>query len=90
MDRRSMLLTCTMGMIALSTCAVFGGDEHEEQQALIKPIPNTKVTLQQGFPSNSLDITIELSTLLSGSTFDSTFQNPIDEGAQPWKMDPAL
>ena len=49
MNRRTMILMMgTLSLITFSNSYVFGEDEHEEQQALIKAMESAKVTLQQG------------------------------------------
>jgi len=48
MSRRTVMLIAALSLIAFSSGAVLGADEHEKQQALIKSIGSAKVTLQQG------------------------------------------
>lgn len=48
MNRRTIVLTATLSLVAFSSGFVLGADEHEEQQALIKSIGSAKITLQQG------------------------------------------
>jgi hypothetical protein len=48
MNRRTMMLIGTLCLITLTGTYVFGEDEHERQQALVKAIGSAKVTLQQG------------------------------------------
>jgi hypothetical protein len=48
MNRRTMMLMGTLSLMTFSSNYVFGEDEHEKQQALIKSIENAKITLQQG------------------------------------------
>jgi len=48
MNRRTIVLTATLSLVAFSSGFVLGADEHEEQQALIKSIRSAKITLQQG------------------------------------------
>ena len=48
MNWRTMILMGTLSLITFPNSYVFGEDEHEEQQALIKAMESAKVTLQQG------------------------------------------
>ena len=47
MNRRTIMMG-TLSLITFANSYVFGEDEHEEQQALIKAMESAKVTLQQG------------------------------------------
>jgi hypothetical protein len=48
MDRRTMMVMGTLSLITMFSTCVYGDEEHDKQQALIKAVGSAKVNLQQG------------------------------------------